>query len=138
MELNRYLYFSFLISFAEVCTSMPLIVSKSTAGTVEKWHKVELACNTDGAMIVFTTDGSVPELHGATTKVSVCMSAVLSVCEGVMMSLVDFSVCFWITWCFKKYLSVLLLIGWSVLVCLLCFYVCLHEGAHIVYTMPLC
>ena len=61
---------------------MPLIVSKSTEGTVEKWHKVELACNTDGAMIVFTTDGSVPELHGATTKVSVCLSVCRSVCPS--------------------------------------------------------
>ena len=59
-----------------------------------------------------------------------------------MMSLVDFS--FWITWCFNKYPSVCLLIGWGVLGCVgVCqcvsfFYVCLYEGAHIVYTMPLC
>ena len=49
---------------------MPLIISKCTGGAVEKWHKVELECNTEGAIVLYTMDGSSPEFNGASTRVS--------------------------------------------------------------------
>ncbi|KAL5013162.1 hypothetical protein ScPMuIL_007432 [Solemya velum] len=46
----------------------PYISSDMNGGTVDKFAKVSLACNTHGAKIYFTIDGMPPELHMESAK----------------------------------------------------------------------
>ncbi len=47
----------------------PYVSSEYNGGIVDKLHRVKLACDTPGASIFYTTDGTVPELHKARIKV---------------------------------------------------------------------
>ncbi|GFR62052.1 hypothetical protein ElyMa_001861900 [Elysia marginata] len=49
-------------------TSEPYITTDSKGGTVERYHRLDLACKTQGAEIYYTTDGSRPSLHLDATK----------------------------------------------------------------------
>ncbi|XP_071961343.1 uncharacterized protein [Antedon mediterranea] len=49
--------------------STPMITSECNGGIVKQWHKVLLKSPTEDATILYTLDGSVPELHSATTRI---------------------------------------------------------------------
>ncbi|XP_077978814.1 uncharacterized protein LOC144434231 [Glandiceps talaboti] len=50
-------------------TAMPVITSENNGGPVQKWHVVNLQCNTENSTIFYTLDGSNPEYHGPSTKI---------------------------------------------------------------------
>lgn len=52
-----------------VQTSEPYNKSEKKGGTVEHNYRVDLGCETEGADIYYTTDGSLPGPHHYTTKV---------------------------------------------------------------------
>lgn len=51
----------------------PYLDSSVTGGTVDAGTKVFLSCDTPGSRIYYTTDGSPPELHQESVKVSVIL-----------------------------------------------------------------
>ena len=55
--------------FTESLTSVPAITSSSNGGVVERAHTVELQSLSQTVTILYTLDGSIPELHGQATRV---------------------------------------------------------------------
>jgi hypothetical protein len=55
---------------ADTLTTPPYIVSGCDGGPVDKSHVVYLACDTPDAQILYTTDGTVPQLHLPDVKVN--------------------------------------------------------------------
>ncbi|XP_022109025.1 uncharacterized protein LOC110989168 isoform X4 [Acanthaster planci] len=53
----------------ESLSAMPIITSSSNGGVVERLHNVELQSASQTATILYTLDGSIPELHGQATRV---------------------------------------------------------------------
>ncbi|XP_071807417.1 uncharacterized protein [Asterias amurensis] len=53
----------------ESLTSVPAITSSSNGGVVERAHTVELQSLSQTVTILYTLDGSIPELHGQATRV---------------------------------------------------------------------